>query len=71
MKDTKTYFILTVYRTDGTKEERKCDIEEMAWTIKTFQPYFHLNGIEKVVIDSVEPFEGRRRWKTVYANKQA
>lgn len=59
------YFIVTVYNTNGTKvSSRYDDLGEVIHTCNAWQKNFEKFGIEKIVVDSVCSFEGRRRYKT-------
>lgn len=59
------YFIVTTYNTNGTKVvSRYDDLGEVIHTCNTQQKKFAEFGIEKIVVDSVCSFEGRRRFKT-------
>lgn len=59
------YFLVTVYNTNGTKVvSRYDDLGEVIHTCNTWQKNFEKFGIEKIVVDSVCSFEGRRRYKT-------
>ena len=64
-------FIVTVYNTNGTKGESYFhNIGEVMVACKEAQKYFEVLCIEKITVDSATTYEGRRRYKTFYADNR-